>query len=120
MDHTRVRVFSGAVHASPESIIGAPVNRLGSGALRLPYFVDTGLSISDAITENSAPAKNTRVVLLDARTLRPIDVLGRVPGASYQFRSVPAAELGYYVMGIDLDGVYGPVCQGPIQPKAGS
>lgn len=119
MDHTSVRIFSGAVRKSTVGLQNSAI-RIFRDHAHLSYAVDTGLTVAGTITENTVPASNTRVSLIDARSLKPVAVLGRVPGSSYLFRSVPATDLGYYILGVDLDGIYEPVCQGPYSPVVGS
>lgn len=117
MEHTSTHVFFGAVRKSADLLQNRAI-RIFRNLARLSYAVDTGLTIAGMITENASPASNTRVVLINARSLQPVAVLGRV-GSSYVFRSVAQADLGYFIMGIDLDGVYGPICQGPLLPVVG-
>lgn len=95
--------------------IGASQLLVSNRFVRRQYHVDTGMIVTGGITENAAPGSNTRVALLSARTLSPVDVV-RALGNSYLFRSVPVSADGYFVMGIDLDGNYQPVCQGPVFP----
>lgn len=115
MSHSIARVLDSIIRFSAAGNYGhAPRIFLGA---RAPWHVDTGLVVGGAITENSAGATNTRVALLSARTLAPVDVL-RAQGSSYLFRSVADAVDGYYVLGLDLDGHYKPVCEGPVFPVA--
>lgn len=114
MAHDIVRVYDGLTRLG-HIAIGATQTRMLDGLVRRQYHVDTGLVLTGPITENNAPGSNTRVALLSARTLSPVDVV-HAPGNSYLFRSVPASADGYFVMGIDLDGNYQPVCQGPVFP----
>lgn len=116
MAHDIVRVFNG-LSRSGTLALSATQPHVYNGAVRKQYHVDTGLIVTGPITENSAPGSNTRVALLSARTLSPVDVV-RALDNSYLFRSVAANSDGYFVMGIDLDGVYQPVCQGPLFPVA--
>lgn len=116
MAHDIVRVFNG-LSRSGTLALSATQSHVYNGAIRKQYHVDTGLIVTGQITENGAAASNTRVALLSARTLSPVDVV-RALGNSYLFRSVPASADGYFVMGIDLDGNYQPVCQGPLFPVA--
>jgi len=115
MAYDLARVFDAPIrYRSTSDDFGMPP-RLFDGPVRIPYHVDTGKVIAGPITENNAAASNTRVVLLNGRTMVPVDVV-RVLGSSYEFRSVADLVDGYYVLGIDLDGVYQPVCQGPRFP----
>lgn len=116
MSHTSARVFGAAIRLLPAGVtIEAP--RAFGGPVRKPWHVDTGLVIAGSITENKAPATNTKIVLISARTMAPVDVL-RAAGNGYLFRSVAEAADGYYVLGLDLDGHYKPVCEGPVFPVA--
>lgn len=116
MAHDIVRVFD-TLSRTGRIAIGAAQARLFDRFTWRQYHVDTGMIITGAITENAAPGSNTRVALLSARTLSSVDVV-RAQGNSYLFRSVPVSADGYFVMGIDLDGTYQPVCQGPVFPVA--
>lgn len=116
MAHDIVRVYQGLTRTGAVAI-GAANSRVYDGRVRKPYHFDTGKVITGPITENSAAASNTRVVLLNGRTMAPVDVV-RALGGNYEFRSVADNELGYFVFGIDLDGNYQPVAQGPVFPVA--
>ena len=116
MAHDIVRVYQGLSRIGVVAI-GAANTRAYTGPIRKPYHFDTGKIIEGPITENSATASNTRVVLLNGRTMAPVDAV-RALGSSYEFRSVADNELGYYVLGIDLDGNFQPVVQGPVFPVA--
>jgi hypothetical protein len=114
--HDIVRVFNGLNRAGVAAI-GAANSRTYDGRVRKPYHFDTGKVITGPITENAAAASNTRVVLLNGRTMTPVDAM-RALGSSYEFRSVADNELGYFVVGVDLDGNFQPVVQGPVFPVA--
>lgn len=116
MAHDIVRVFDTLLRTGQISI-GAAQARLFDSFVQRQYHVDTGMIVTGGITENATPGSNTSVALLSARTLSPVDVV-RALGNSYLFRSVPVSVDGYFIMGIDLDGNYQPVCQGPVFPVA--
>ena len=118
MAHDLVRVLDGAIHYLSTTDEGSGRRRFFDNLIHKPFAFDTGLTISGAIKENGAPASNTRVALIHARTLLTADVLGCVPGNAYLFRSVAASPDGYFVMGVDLDGDFQPIVQGPIFPVA--
>lgn len=115
MAHDIVRLLDGPiVYRATGDDFGTPA-RLSPGPVRVDYHVDTGMVIFGTITENNLPASNTRVVLIDVRSMAARDAVLAV-GGSYYFRSVPESDLGYLVVGIDLDGIYQPVCQAPLFP----
>ncbi len=116
MAHDIVRVYSGLSRFGIAAIGSAQAHAY-TGAVRKAYHVDTGKAVSGAITEGGAAASNTRVALINARTLAAVDVV-RALGNTYLFRSVADDEAGYFVLGLDLDGNYKPVCEGPVFPVA--
>ena len=116
MAHDIVRVYQGFSRVGVVAI-GAANSRAYDGRVRKPYHFDTGKVITGPITENAVAASNTRVLLLNGRTMAPVDAM-RALGNSYEFRSVADNELGYFVVGIDLDGNFQPVVQGPVLPVA--
>lgn len=117
MAHDLVRLLDAPIRYLSTGSDYGTAPRVMDAPIRKPYHVDTGLIVTGPITENAAPGSNTRVALLSARTLSPVNVV-RALGNSYLFRSVAISEDGYFVMGIDLDGNYQPVCQGPVFPVA--
>lgn len=115
MAHDIVRLLDGPIiYRATSDDFGTPA-RLSPGPVRVEYYVDTGMVIFGDITENNLAAGNTRVVLIDLRTMSARDAVLAV-GGSYYFRSVPESDLGYLVVGLDLDGIYQPVCQAPLFP----